>query len=185
MRIATFSATGVFLSPAAFAAGDSKLAWYADPTTNAAFAALVVFLFIVWRLGGFNLIFSALDKRAQDIRDQIDEAKQLREEATRLMAEAEQKAKEADQAADEIVRRAKADADALMAEARSDLEAKVARREAQAEQRIARAEQEAMTDVKRAAADAATNAVRGLLSEGGHQSKSFDTALAEVKAKLS
>ena len=184
MRLALTTALFVSTAPYA-AAADANVAWYADPTTNAAFAALVAFLILVWYVGGFKFIFGALDQRAQNIRDQIDEAQQLREEATRLMAEAEQKAKEADQAADEIIKRAKADAEALMDEARKELAAKVARREAQAEQRIARAEDEAMADVKRAAADAATNAVKSLLSGSSHQSVSFDAALAEVKAKLS
>lgn len=184
MRLLLPSLIAIIAAPTAFAA-DAKTAWYADPTTNTAFAALVVFLAIVWYVGGFKFIFGALDNRAQGISDQIDEAKKLREEATRLMEDAEQKAREADQAAEDIIRRAKADADALMEEARKDLATKVARREAQAEQRIARAEQEAMADVKRAAADAATDAVKHLLRDGQHQANSFDKALDEVKAKLS
>lgn len=184
MRFLISSTLTSLLAPAAFAA-DAKTAWYADPTTNTAFAALVVFLAFVWYVGGFKFIFGALDNRAQGISDQIDEAKKLREEAARLMEDAEQKAREADQAAEDIIRRAKADAETLMEEARRDLATKVARREAQAEQRIARAEQEAMADVKRAAADAATDAVRNLLSDGQHQAQSFEKALDEVKAKLS
>ena len=45
----------LFITPAAYAA-DEKVAWYADPTTATAFAALVVFLFIVASVGGFKLI---------------------------------------------------------------------------------------------------------------------------------
>ena len=152
-----------FLAPLAYAA-DEKVAWYADPTTGTAFAALVVFLLIVSSVGGFKLILSKLDERAEGIQNQIDEAKALREEASKLMADAKKKAKEADAAADDIIKRAKADASAMMKQAKADLKAKVARREAQAEARIARAEADAAAEVRRVAADAATDAADATIS---------------------
>ena len=171
------------LTPAAYAA-DEKDAWYADPTTATAFAALVVFLFIVGMVGGFKAVFSALDKRAEGIQSQIDEARALREEAAKLMAEAKTKAKEADDAAEDIVKRAKADADAMMKQAKADLKAKVARREAQAEARIARAEADAAAEVRRVAADAATTAARSILSGTGEADDLFDKSLGEIDKRL-
>jgi len=171
------------LAPAAYAA-DAKVAWYADPTTATAFAALIVFLLIVFSVGGFKLIFSKLDERAEGIQSQIDEARALREEAAKLMADAKKKAKEADAAADEIIARAKADADTMMKQAKTDLKAKVARREAQAEARISRAEADAAADVRRVAADAATNAARSILSGSDEASDLFDKALGEIDQSL-
>ncbi|MEM9053975.1 MAG: ATP F0F1 synthase subunit B [Pseudomonadota bacterium] len=155
-----------------------------DITTWVAFAALVVFLVFVWWVGGFKLIFGALDKRADNIRTQLEEAKTLREEASKALAEAERKAKEADALAEDIVKRAKADADAMMKQAQADLENKVARREAQAEARIARAEAEAEAEVRRAAADAATEAARGILSGSKEANGLFDKALDEIEGRL-
>jgi F-type H+-transporting ATPase subunit b len=155
-----------------------------DTTTLVAFAALVVFLVFVWWVGGFKLIFGALDKRADNIRVQLEEAKTLREEASKALAEAERKAKEADALAEDIVKRAKADADAMMKQAKADLESKVARREAQAEARIARAEAEAEAEVRRAAADAATEAAREILSGSKEADGLFDKALGEIEGRL-
>lgn len=172
-------------APAAYAAGgDEKVDWYLDPTTNTAFLALVVFLLIVAFLGGFKLIATKLDERAAGIQTQIDEAKALRAEASKLMADAERKAKEADEAAQDIVKRAKADAANMMKQAKADLEAKVTRREAQAEQRIARAEADAANDVRRAAADAATKAARDILSGSDTTDSLFDKALKEIDGRL-
>ena len=173
----------VLVAPLAHAA-DEKVAWYADPTTGTAFAALVVFLFIVSSVGGFKLILQKLDERAEGIQNQIDEAKALREEASKLMADAKKKAKEADAAADDIIKRAKADANAMMKQAQADLKAKVARREAQAEARIARAEAEAAAEVRRVAADAATDAARSILAGSGEANDLFDNALGEIDKRL-
>ncbi|MDJ0922749.1 MAG: hypothetical protein QNI84_16595 [Henriciella sp.] len=171
------------ITPAAFAA-DEKVAWYADPTTATAMLALIVFLGIVAYVGGFKFVFSKLDERAENIQTQIDEAKALREEASKLMADAERRAKEADQAAEEIVKRAKIDADNMMKQAKADLEVKVARREAQAEQRIARAEADAANAVRKAAADAATKAAKEILSGTGQTDDLFDKALSEIDGRL-
>lgn len=172
------------IAPAAYAAGDEKVAWWADPTTATSFAALVVFLFIVSMVGGFKFVLSKLDERAEGIQNQIDEARALREEAAKLMADAQTKAKEADAAAEDIIARAKADADALKKQATADLKEKLARREAQAEARIARAESEAAADVRRVAADAATEAARSILSGSSESGDLFDNALGEIDQRL-
>lgn len=182
-RTLLLTVTALLTPMTALAAGDAKTPWYADPVTLTAFLALVVFLFIVHMMGGFKTIFGQLDARAEGIQNQIDEAKALREEASRLMAEAELKAKEAETAAEDIINRAKADAKALMKQSEADLAAKVARREAQAEARIARAETEAANDVRRIAADAATAAARTILSDNA-QDDQFDRALADIESRL-
>lgn len=177
-------ASALFLTPLAHAAGDEKVAWYADPVTGTAFAALVIFLIIAGFMGAYKTVASGLDARAEGIQTQIDEARALREEAAKLMADAKKKAKEADAAAEDIVKRAKADANAMMKQAKADLKTKVARREAQAEARIARAETEAAAEVRRVAADAATEAARSILSGSGEASDLFDNALGEIDKRL-
>ena len=175
--------SALLIAPAAHAA-DESVAWYADPVTATAMLALLVFLLIVVFVGGFRLVFSKLDERAEGIQNQIDEARALREEASKLMADAKKKAKEADAAAEDIIKRAKADADAMMKQAKADLKAKVARREAQAEARIARAEADAAADVRRIAADAATAAARSVLSDSDESAELFDKALGEIGDRL-
>lgn len=183
MRFVILSAA-LAITPAAHAAGDETVAWYADPVTATAFAAMLGFLLIVLAAGGFKTVFSLLDARAEGIQSQIDEARALREEAAKLMADAKKKAKEADAAADDIIARAKTDAGTMMKQAKSDLKAKVARREAQAEARIARAEADAAADVRRVAADAATNAARSILSGSGEADELFNKAIGEIDQSL-
>ena len=172
------------IAPAAFAAskGGGPFGWLMDPITNTAFAAMLVFLLIVWHLGGFKAIFGALDKRSEAIASELEQAKNLREEATKALASAERAQAEADKEAEAIIAQAKTDAEAMMVEARKELADRLARREATAEQRIARAAQEAEEEVRRTAADAATAAARAILSKDGDF---FDTAASEIEKALS
>ena len=173
------------IAPAAFAASEKAsgpFGWLMDPTTNTAFAAMVIFLLIVWQLGGFKAIFGALDKRAETIAAELEQAKYLREEATKALASAERAQAEADKEAEAIIAQAKADAEAMMQEARKELADRLKRREASAEQRISRAAQEAEEEVRRAAADAATAAAKDVLSKDGDF---FETAASEIEKALS
>lgn len=151
--------------------------------TNTAFLAMVVFLMIVWRVGGFKAITSALDKRSEIIQSQLNEARDLREAATKILAEAERHQKQADKDAKAIVKQAKSDADALMAEARETLAQRLERREAIAEARIRQAESDAATQVRRAAAEAATQAAKAILIEKAGTDQ-FATAAREIETAL-
>ncbi len=155
-----------------------------DPVTHAAFAALLVFLLIVWRLGGFKAALGRLDQRAENIRREIEEAQTLREQAAEALAQAERRQQDADKEAEAIIEQAKRDAKALIEETKRELAEKIARREAQAEQRIARAEAEAANDVRRAAADAATEAARRVLMAQPADIH-FERALKDIERTLS
>ncbi len=186
-----FSTALVFstLSPFAHAASESTGPWswltYAlrDPATNVVLAALVIFLLIVWRMGAFKMVGSKLDERAQAISDELEEAKNLREQAAEALALAERRQKDADKEADAIIAQANEDAKLMMEEARRELAERLKRREAMAEARIARAEAEASEDVRRAAADAATEAARQLLLDDTSIDQ-FELAAKEIEKAL-
>lgn len=184
--------SAALIGQAAFAAEtakDGNAFWsgfvysFTDHVTNTAFAALVVFLAIVWRLGAFKAMMSALDSRATNIEAELNEARDLRERATKALADAERRQKDADEEAKAIVAQAKADAKNMMEQARKDLEQRLKRREALAESRIARAEADAADQVRRAAADAATRAARSILSEDSSVDQ-FDRAAGEIEKAL-
>jgi F-type H+-transporting ATPase subunit b len=160
------------------------IAPFLDPVTHTAFAAFVVFLLIAFFMGAFKFMASSLDNRAAGIQKQLDESRQLREEAAAMLAEAERKQKEADQTADGMIKQAKVDAKLMIEQARKDLADKVARREAQAEARIARAESEAAEDVRRAAADAATRASKDIVANSPKRGDLFSDALGEIEKAL-
>ncbi|MEM1106644.1 MAG: F0F1 ATP synthase subunit B [Pseudomonadota bacterium] len=169
-------------APAATAATDGP--WYTDPAKGFALLALVIFFAIVWRAGGFKLMMGALDNRKIEVQSRIDEAKDLRDQATKMLAEAERKQDQAIKNAQKIVEQAKTDAEAMLLRAEDDIRERISRREAQAEARIARAEAEAAAEVRQAAADAATKAARDLLSKAP-PAKQFTAALSEIEKALS
>lgn len=185
MKLRVLVLTSLLASAPAFAASSAHsgpFGWLMDPVTNTAFAAMVAFFIVVWRVGGFKTIFGALDKRAEAIASELEQARNLREEAAKALASAERAQAEADKEAEAIVEQAKKDADAMMEDARKELADRLARREASAEQRISRAAQEAEEEVRRAAADAATAAAKALLSKDGDY---FETAASEIEKALS
>jgi F0F1-type ATP synthase membrane subunit b/b' len=68
-----------------------------------ALVGLVIFLGIVVYVKVPGMIAKALDKRADKIRNELEEARKLREEAQALLAEYQKKRKEAEKEAAEIV----------------------------------------------------------------------------------
>ena len=151
----------IALAPAAFAAEEGT-PFLEDPSSWA-LISLFLFFLLIWRLGAFKQVFSALDKRRDDIRNELDEAKRLREDAQKLLAETERRQQEAQAEADKIIAQAKADASAMMEQSRKDLKERLERREQQAAERIERASADAEREVRLAAADAATEAARRVL----------------------
>ena len=89
-----------------------------------------------------------LDKRAEGIQSELDEARRLREEAQTMLASYERKQKEVQEQADRIVAPAKQEAEAAATQARADLEKSIARRVAAAEEQIASAQAAAVKEVR-------------------------------------
>lgn len=133
-----------------------------DPSFYA-FVALIAFLVLLGFLGLHKTIAKSLDDRADAIRDELAEAKRLREEAQEMLASYQRRQREAEAEADAIVDQAKAEAKILKDEARKELSDRLERRTAMAEQRIAQAEAAAAAEVKAAAAELAAAAAEELI----------------------
>lgn len=149
-----------------------------------ALVGLVLFIAVVVYFGVPGVIGKALDARAERIRNDIDEARRLRDEAQQLLAEYQRKRKEAEQEAGDIVAAATREADMLVAEARQKTEDYVTRRTALAEQKIAQAERDAVAEVRGRAVDIAVEAAGKLLADkvgAGADATLFKSALSEVK----
>lgn len=145
------------------------------------FFALIVYLKVPGMLGG------ALDQRAEAIRDELAEARKLREEAEALLADYKRRAAEAENEAAQIVDQAKREAAALTVEAKRRLEEYVAGRTRLAEQKIAQAETQAVQEVKALSADVAIAAAEKLLAarvKGEAAAALVEKAIGDVKAKL-
>jgi len=133
------------------------------------------------------MIGKALDERAHRIRDELDEARRLREEAQALLAEYQRKQRDAEREADDIVAQAREDAQAYAREARMKLGETLDRRRRLAEAKIARAEADALHEVRRRAADVAVAAAARLIGEDLPEAKAkslIDDGIAAVRDRL-
>ena len=133
-----------------------------DPTYWVLFA-VIAFLFLLTFVGVWKKIGQSLDTRADGIRNELDEARRLREEAQALLASYQRKAKEAEAQADDIVAQARRDAEAMAAESRRELAARLERRARAAEAKIEAAEAQALGEVKARAAELAVEMTEDML----------------------
>jgi F-type H+-transporting ATPase subunit b len=148
--------------------------------------AAVIFVIAVWRPARRSLLGS-LDARAARIRGELDEARQLREEAAQLLADYQRRQRDATAEAATIVAHAREEAERLAAQAAGDLEAALARRQRLAEERIAQAESKAIDEIRAAAVDAAIAAAREVIvSEIDEQRGGalLDAAIAALPQRL-
>ena len=148
---------------------------------------LVLFLGLMVYIKVPGTIAKSLDERAGNIRDELEEARRLREEAQQLLAEYQRKRKEAEQEAGDIVAAAKREADQLVVEAQKKTEEYVARRTALAEQKIGQAERDAVNEVRARAVDLGVEAARQVIAKSVDAKTSgriFKDSLDAVKSRL-
>jgi F-type H+-transporting ATPase subunit b len=159
---------------------------FSDPTFWALVGLILFFVLLIY-LKVPGTLAGGLDKRAEGIRKELDEARRLREEAEALLAEYQRKAKDAASEAAQIVDQAKREADAMGAEASRRMEEYVASRTRMAEQKIAQAEAQAIQEVRSLSADVAIAAAEKVLSakvKGTAADALIDRSIGDVKAKL-
>jgi F-type H+-transporting ATPase subunit b len=135
-----------------------------DPSVWVALAMAAFIAILLWkRVPG--AIGKALDNKIAAIREQLDEAKQLRAEAEALKAEYEGRAAQAGAEAATMLERARHEADAIVEQAKKDSAALVERRTRMAEDKIAAAERAAVQEVRAKAAAAAAAAAERLIRD--------------------
>ena len=157
---------------------------------EAEFWVAVAFVILMGVFGWFGIhrtILKALDHRSERIKQELDDARRLRDEAASLLADYKARHAAAEREAAEIITSAKEEAERIAAEAKTKMEDFVARRTKTAEGKIALAEAQAVADVRAAAADAAVTAATTILSQSVKGSVADDLlakGIGEVRAKL-
>jgi F-type H+-transporting ATPase subunit b len=157
-----------------------------EPETWVAVAFVILMVLFAY-LGIHRTVLTALDKRADRIKAELDDARRLKEEAAKLLADYKSKRTSAEREAEEIIANARAEAERIASEAKAKMEDFVARRTKTAEGKIALAEAQAVADVRSAAANAAVTAASTILSQSVKGSVADDLlakGIAEVRAKL-
>jgi F-type H+-transporting ATPase subunit b len=147
----------------------------------------LIFVGILIYVGVPKIILKALDDRAKRVQADLDEARRLKEEASRLLAEYQGKQKQAETEAASIIEGAKAEAERIAADAKVKMEEFVVRRSKMAETKIAQAEAQAVADVRAAAAEAAVIAAEKILTQtvkGKLAEDLIARGIGDVKAKL-
>lgn len=157
---------------------------------NTDFVVLIAFLIFIGVLFYFKVpskVGAMLDKRAVEIRSELDEAKALREEAQTLLASYERKQKEVEEQSQRIIETARSEAQASAEQAKEDIRASIARRLQGAEDQIASAEAAAIRDVRDRAVSVAIAAASDVIAKKMSASEGnalIDDAIRTVEAKL-
>ena len=184
MRIPATLAVILAATPAAAATGP----FFSLGNTD--FIVLLGFLLFIAVLFYFKvpgILAGLLDKRADQIKSELDEAKSLREEAQALLASYERKQKEVQAQADRIVATAKSEVASAADQAKLDLQASITRRLAAAQDQIASAEAAAVKDVTNRAVTVAIAAAREVIAgqvTSADANKMIDESIATVEQKL-
>jgi len=157
---------------------------------NTNFIVLLAFILFVLVLMYFKvpgMMGSMLDKRAEGIQSELNEARTLREEAQTLLASYERKQKEVQDQADRIVAHAKEEAGVAAEQAKADLQKAIERRLLAAQDQIASAEASAVREVRDQAIAIAIGAANDVIAKkmtATEGNKLIEAAIAEVNAKL-
>lgn len=134
-----------------------------------------------------QMIAAMLDKRADAIRRELDEARRLREEAQALLADYQKKSREAESEAQAIIAQAKRESETLAAETRRSLAELLERQTKLTEAKIGRAEAQALGEVRAEAVRVAMLAAEKILKTrlaGGVGEALTDQSIRNLQGKL-
>ena len=147
----------------------------------------VVFVGILLYFKVPAMITGMLDKRAEEIRAELAEARRLREEAQELRASFERKKTEVKEQAERIVAKARSDAELAAKQAREDLEHSIQRRLKAAEDQIASAEAAAVREVRNRAVQVAVAVSAELIGKNlstADANRMIEDSIKTVEARL-
>jgi F-type H+-transporting ATPase subunit b len=143
--------------------------------------AVVLFVVGVWKPAR-QWIIGALDARAMRIRDELDAARRLREEAQQLLAANQKREAEAAAEAEAIIAHARAEGERVAAQAAHDLEQTLERRQRLAEERIAQEQAKALAEIRAVAVDVAISAARQVITAELDQTRGAAMIDAAIQA---
>jgi F-type H+-transporting ATPase subunit b len=139
------------------------MGFLADPEFWVA-VAFVIAVGLMWRHGA-SAVAKMLDGRADKIRQELDDATQLREEAERTLNEYQRRQREALNEAKGIAERARQEVERLAADSARQLENTIKRRAELAMERIGQAEAAAVAEVRSLAVDVAIGVARQVMKD--------------------
>ena len=148
--------------------------------------AVIFFVIGVWKPAR-RAILGGLDARATRIRDELDAAQRLREEAERALAAYQQQQRQAAAEAEAILAHAREEAERVAAQAARNLEETLVRRRRLAEERIAQEEAKALAEIRAVTVDVAISAARQVIVAEREETRGaalIDDAIAALPQQL-
>ena len=156
-----------------------------DPTFWVAIAFVLFVIAVFKPIRGAML--GGLDAKIAEIRQEVEEAEKLREEAQSLLANYQRQQRQALQDAENIVIRARQEAERHRAEGEEAMKEMVRRQEEQARDKIAQAEAAAIQEVRAMSVELAMKAAETLLTDrltGAEGGRLIDQSIEEIPSKL-
>jgi F-type H+-transporting ATPase subunit b len=163
-----------------------EASFFADPRSWVAAAFVIFFVLFGTRL--WKALAGLLDRRAEAVRAELDQASRLRREAETMLADASRQREATLAEARAVLEGARAEAERLAKATAADAESQARRREKMALDRIAAAEKAAVDEVRVAAADIAVAAAERVIREGLTEQAGaalVDHAIGNLAASLS
>ena len=130
---------------------------------------------------------AALDSRAEKIKEELEEARRLREEAQSMLATSERKVKEVETHSEAIIVQARTEAERAAADAKADLARAIERRLKGAADQLAAAEQSAVKEVRDRAVAIATEVAAEVMRKGlsaDARTAMVDASIKDVSARM-
>jgi len=147
------------------------------------YGAAVLIFFIIFFMFAGKPIVALLDGQIEKIKNELEQAKKLREEAAATLEEYKNKQKEAIKEAEAIVRQAKEEAAKLQIEAEKELKVSLEIHEQKAKQIMDQLGVDAIAEVRSAIIDQAVSAAVSALKAGMNEdmaAKLIEQAISEV-----
>ena len=157
-----------------------------DATFFVALSFVLFVFFVIW-VGLPSTIIKSLDERSEKIKNELDEARALHEEAQKLLANEKRKLEKCDSDVKEILKKA-SDQAALIAEKSNKLlQEEIKRKQKQADLKIDQAKDDAIKEVKAKAAELSLIIAKEYLKENIDDkisSELIDKSIVDLKNNL-
>jgi F-type H+-transporting ATPase subunit b len=148
--------------------------------------AFIIFVVLIFKFIKKTVVV-ALDSRQGRIRNELDEAVRLKEEAQAILVSYKDKQREAMQEADRIIKTAESDAKTMINNATKELEQSLDRRVLLVEQKIVGYEKTVLNEIKDHAIDIAVTAVSQVIEKNMDKKlsdKLVTQSIAAIEIKL-
>jgi F-type H+-transporting ATPase subunit b len=148
--------------------------------------AVAIFVVVVWKPMR-RAIVGGIDSRVERIRQELEAARNLRDEAQQALAAYQRQQQQGAAEAQAIIAHAKEEAERIAARSLRDLEETLRRRQQLAQERIAQEEAKAVAEIRAIAVDVAISASRQVIAASLDERRGaalIDDAIAALPRQL-